>query len=74
MRPQKTRLIAHQPAWRRYFPEGCLDAAEMALSLDMLEALRLVDAEGCGELHGNIHTDALPFVGRGPAACCHRIT
>lgn len=49
MRPQKIRLIAHQPAWRRYFPEGCSDAAEMALSLDMLEALRLVDAEGMSQ-------------------------
>ena len=49
MRPQKIRLIADQPAWRRYFPEGCSDAAEMALSLDMLEALRLVDAEGMSQ-------------------------
>ncbi len=46
MRPQKTRIIRGRPTWRRYRPEGSADAPEMDLSLDMFEAMRLVDAEG----------------------------
>lgn len=46
MRPQKIRLIAAEPRCRRFFPETAADAPAMPLGLDMLEALRLADAEG----------------------------
>ncbi len=49
MRPQKTRIIRGRPAWRRYRAEGAPDAPEMDLSLDMFEAMRLVDAEGLSQ-------------------------
>lgn len=46
MRPQKLRLITAGPCCRRFFPETGSDAPAMMLGLDMLEALRLADAEG----------------------------
>lgn len=46
MRPQKKRIVESAPHWQRYIPEGCPSSAEILLSLDMYEALRLVDAEG----------------------------
>lgn len=46
MRPQKIRIIDAVPGWRRYLPEGRPNAAEIVVSLDMFEAMRLVDAEG----------------------------
>ena len=46
MRPQKIRMVEVLPAWTRYLPDGSRGVAEMQLSLDMVEALRLVDAEG----------------------------
>ena len=46
MRPQKLRLIAAKPACRRFSPDTGNDAPAMTLGLDMLEALRLADAEG----------------------------
>ncbi|HJD96963.1 DUF134 domain-containing protein [Mailhella massiliensis] len=47
MRPQKIRIITHKPAWTRFLPEGGMAGmTEMTLSLDMLESMRLVDAEG----------------------------
>lgn len=46
MRPQKLRLISASPCCRRFFPETGSDAPAVTLGLDMLEALRLADAEG----------------------------
>lgn len=46
MRPQKLRLISARPCCRRFFPETGSDAPAVTLGLDMLEALRLADAEG----------------------------
>ena len=46
MRPQKIRIIDAVPGWQRYLPEGRPHAAEIVVSLDMFEAMRLVDAEG----------------------------
>ena len=49
MRPQKLRLIAAKPACRRFSPDTGHDAPAMTLGLDMLEALRLADAEGLSQ-------------------------
>ena len=49
MRPQKLRLIAAKPACRRFSPDTGNDAPAMTLGLDMLEALRLADAEGLSQ-------------------------
>jgi predicted DNA-binding protein (UPF0251 family) len=49
MRPQKLRLIAVKPACRRFSPDTGNDAPAMTLGLDMLEALRLADAEGLSQ-------------------------
>ncbi|WP_417035284.1 DUF134 domain-containing protein [Desulfovibrio piger] len=49
MRPQKLRRITAEPCCRRFFPETGSDAPAMRLGLDMLEALRLADAEGLSQ-------------------------
>lgn len=49
MRPHKIRRIEGRPAWTRYLPEGQETVAETELGLDMVEALRLVDAEGLSQ-------------------------
>lgn len=49
MRPQKIRMVEVVPAWTCYLPDGSRGAADMLLSLDMVEALRLVDAEGLSQ-------------------------
>jgi len=49
MRPQKLRRITAEPCCRRFFPETGSDAPAMRLGLDMLESLRLADAEGLSQ-------------------------
>lgn len=49
MRPQKIRRIEYRPDWTRYLPDGRAGAAEVEVGLDMVEALRLVDAEGLSQ-------------------------
>lgn len=49
MRPQKLRRITAEPCCRRFLPETGSDAPAMRLGLDMLEALRLADAEGLSQ-------------------------
>lgn len=49
MRPHKIRRIEGRPAWARYLPDGRETVAEAELGLDMIEALRLVDAEGLSQ-------------------------
>ncbi len=49
MRPQKLRRITAEPCCRRFFPATGSDAPAMRLGLDMLEALRLADAEGLSQ-------------------------
>ena len=44
MRPQKIRIIDELPRWKRFTPDGRPDPEEAVLSLDMFEALRLIDA------------------------------
>ncbi len=44
MRPQKARIIDELPQWNRFTPDGRPAPEETVLSLDMFEALRLVDA------------------------------
>ena len=46
MRPCKPRRIGVLPACRRYGPQDGVSEGENRIGLDMLEALRLVDAEG----------------------------
>ena len=46
MRPCKPRRIGVLPSCRRYGPQGGVPEGENRIGLDMLEALRLVDAEG----------------------------
>lgn len=50
MRPSKTRKIEHLPACRLFRPAADMDARmeqdSVALGLDMLEAMRLVNLEG----------------------------
>lgn len=51
MRHSKTRRIEHLPACRLFRPAADMDAGmdqdSVALGLDMLEAMRLVDPGGC---------------------------
>ena len=46
MRPCKPRRIGVLPSCRRYGPQDGVPEGENRIGLDMLEALRLVDAEG----------------------------
>lgn len=46
MRPCKPRRIGVLPSCRRYGPQDGVPEGENHIGLDMLEALRLVDAEG----------------------------
>lgn len=46
MRPCKPRRIGALPPCRRYAPQDSVPEGESRIGLDMLEALRLVDAEG----------------------------
>lgn len=46
MRPCKPRRIGILPSCRRYAPQDGVPEGESRIGLDMLEALRLVDAEG----------------------------
>lgn len=46
MRPCKPRRIGVLPPRRRYAPQDGVPEGEICIGLDMLEALRLVDAEG----------------------------
>lgn len=46
MRPCKPRCIAGLPPFSRYIPQEGTAEGECRIGLDMLEALRLVDAEG----------------------------
>lgn len=46
MRPQKARIIEALPQCKRFSPDGQADPEETVITLDMLEALRLVDALG----------------------------
>lgn len=57
MRPQKIRRIESRPDWMRYLPDGRAGAAEVEVGLDMLEALRLVDAEGLSQEAAAIRMD-----------------
>ncbi|MBQ7499119.1 MAG: DUF134 domain-containing protein [Selenomonas sp.] len=57
MRPTKTRIIGWIPCCRRFHPEmeaedvdkAAADKKEVTIRLDMLEAMRLVDAEGLSQ-------------------------
>ncbi|WP_300719581.1 DUF134 domain-containing protein [uncultured Desulfovibrio sp.] len=60
MRPQKLRTITAEPCCRRFFPETGGKAPAMSLGLDMLEALRLADAEGLPQEEAARHMEISP--------------
>ena len=50
-RPQKPRLVCHEPEAVYFKPRGVplCDLEEVVLGLDETEALRLADLEGCSQ-------------------------
>ena len=50
-RPQKPRLVCHEPEAVYFKPRGVplIDLEEVTLGLDETEALRLADLEGCSQ-------------------------
>ena len=50
-RPQKPRLVCHEPEAVYFKPRGVplMDLEEVVLGLDETEALRLADLEGCSQ-------------------------